>query len=94
MTPSATIVRRHDVNDDLFPDNRGTFSVSVSRSCWPGWGYGDKNHDHCGPPGLVDNPSAQSGNARSSDNGNRGGEHGQGQSQEQENGPARGRSGK
>lgn len=96
-TLAGTGVLVFAVNDDLFPDNRGTFSVSVSRSCWPGWGYGDKNHDHCGPPGLVDNPSAQSGNARSSDNGNRGGgEHGQGQgqSQEQGSGPARGRSGK
>ena len=22
------------------------------RACKPGWGHGDKNHEHCGPPGL------------------------------------------
>lgn len=22
----------------------------------PGWGYGDKNHEHTGPPGLSENP--------------------------------------
>ena len=41
------------VNDDLLSDNTGSFTVTVSYSCWPGWGYGDKNHTHCGPPGLV-----------------------------------------
>jgi hypothetical protein len=28
----------------------------VSRTCWPGWGYGDINHQHCGPPGLANKP--------------------------------------
>ena len=41
------------VNDDLLVDNAGSFTVTVSYACWPGWGYGDKNHTHCGPPGLV-----------------------------------------
>jgi hypothetical protein len=41
------------VNDDLVADNAGSFTVTVSYACWPGWGYGDKNHTHCGPPGLV-----------------------------------------
>jgi hypothetical protein len=50
------------VNDDLFWDNAGSFTVTVSYSCWPGWGYGDENHHHCGPPGLVgkEAPSTQS----------------------------------
>ena len=46
------------VNDIFFPDNTGSFQVTVSygnsgvsRTCWPGWGYGDDNHEHCGPPG-------------------------------------------
>jgi hypothetical protein len=47
------------VNDDLFVDNAGSFTVTVSYACWPGWGYGDKNHTHCGPPGLADKPSDQ-----------------------------------
>jgi hypothetical protein len=42
------------VNDDLFSDNAGSFTVTVSYACWPGWGYGDENHTHCGPPGLAD----------------------------------------
>ena len=45
------------VNDDLFVDNAGSFTVTVSYSCWPGWGYGDRNHTHCGPRGLVGDPS-------------------------------------
>jgi hypothetical protein len=44
------------VNDDLFGDNVGSFSVTVSYTCWPGWGYGDRNHRHCGPPGLASAP--------------------------------------
>jgi len=88
---SGTGALQFAVNDDLLTDNSGSFTVTVSYACWPGWGYGDKNHTHCGPPGLADNPSAQSGNAHSSENGNRGdAEHGQGQAQ----GQARARSGK
>ena len=41
------------VNDDLLADNAGSFTVTVSYACWPGSGYGDKNHTHCGPPGLA-----------------------------------------
>ena len=48
------------VNDDLLVDNSGSFTVTVSYSCWPGWGYGDKNHTHCGPPGLADKPEQRS----------------------------------
>ncbi|MGH8698250.1 MAG: hypothetical protein ACREVS_17335, partial [Burkholderiales bacterium] len=34
------------VNDNWFPDNSGSFevTVSVSYACKPGWGHGDKNH--------------------------------------------------
>jgi hypothetical protein len=41
------------MNDDWFSDNTGSFTVTVSYSngCYPGYGYGDKNHDHSGPPG-------------------------------------------
>jgi hypothetical protein len=46
------------VNDDWFSDNTGSFTATVSykagavsRTCWPGWGWGDDNHEHCGPPG-------------------------------------------
>ena len=48
-------------NDDLYPDNTGAFSVTVSYTrgsasqqssgCQPGNGTGDKNHVHDGPPG-------------------------------------------
>ena len=47
------------VNDDLFPDNTGGFTATVSskstgpQDCYPGWGHGDDNKEHCGPPGLV-----------------------------------------
>jgi hypothetical protein len=51
------------VNDDLFSDNTGGFMVTVSykeagvtRTCWPGWGHGDVNHEHCGPPGQANKP--------------------------------------
>jgi hypothetical protein len=39
------------VNDDLFSDNSGNFTATVSYTCYPGNGNGDKNHYHCGPPG-------------------------------------------
>lgn len=57
------------VNDDYFGDNWGTFTATVSvstseapepSSCKPGWGYGDENHDHCGPPGLADRETGAS----------------------------------
>jgi hypothetical protein len=51
------------VNDDLFGDNVGSFAVTVSYSCWPGWGYGDQNHTHCGPPGLAGKNLPSSANA-------------------------------
>jgi len=57
-------------NDDWFPDNAGTFTVTVtyghgaavqvSDPCTPGNGYGDTNHEHSGPPGQ--NKDAGSGN--------------------------------
>jgi hypothetical protein len=49
------------VNDNYLADNTGSFTVTVSYSCWPGWGYGDKNHTHCGPPGLVGKSTPASG---------------------------------
>lgn len=35
------------VNDDLFSDNAGSFTATVSYTCYPGHGYGDQNHYHC-----------------------------------------------
>lgn len=59
MTLSGRGVLVFAVNDTWFPDNTGSFTVtlSVSYACYPGWGYGDTNHVHCGPPGLADKPS-------------------------------------
>ena len=62
-------------NDDLFSDNTGSFTVTVSYACWPGWGYGDENHTHCGPPGLAgkdvsSSANAPNGNANGNANGN------------------------
>jgi hypothetical protein len=54
------------VNDDLFGDNTGSFTVTVSSTsstssrsdtCYPGYGYGDRNHDHSGPPGRASEPT-------------------------------------
>jgi hypothetical protein len=52
-TLTGTGVLQFAMNDDLFVDNAGGFAVTVSYTCWPGWGYGDKNHVHCGPPGQA-----------------------------------------
>jgi hypothetical protein len=30
-----------------------TTTTAVPRTCKPGWGFGDKNHCHFGPPGLI-----------------------------------------
>ena len=61
MTLSGTGELVFAVNDDLFSDNAGSFAVTVSYVCWPGWGYGDKNHTHCGPPGLADKDTSAGG---------------------------------
>jgi hypothetical protein len=46
------------VNDDFLGDNSGSFTVTVNANsgsgCTPGWGNGDKNHTHAGPPGQTD----------------------------------------
>lgn len=49
------------VNDNNFRDNTGGFVVSVSYEelCWPGWGWGDDNHVHCGPPGQENKTAGQ-----------------------------------
>jgi hypothetical protein len=46
------------MNDNYYPDNTGSFTVTVTvgNACYPGHGYGDTNHEHCGPPGQ--DPSA------------------------------------
>jgi hypothetical protein len=60
-TLSGTGAVQFAVNDDLFWDNEGSFAVTLSYACWPGWGYGDKNHRHCGPPGLASAPGLPAG---------------------------------
>jgi hypothetical protein len=35
------------VNDVFFADNSGFWNVEVSYDCFPGFGFGDKNHYHC-----------------------------------------------
>jgi hypothetical protein len=76
------------VNDDALVDNSGGFVATVSsgaqhghdtRDCWPGWGHGDKNHEHCGPPGQTKKGSSESsgtsnGNANGHENSNGHGE--------------------
>jgi hypothetical protein len=69
-TLSGTGALEFAVNDDLLVDNAGSFTVTVSYTCWPGWGYGDENHTHCGPPGLDGKDVPSSENAP---NGNRNG---------------------
>jgi hypothetical protein len=60
-TLSGTGSVQFAANDDFFADNAGGFSVTLSYKCWPGWGWGDKNHRHCGPPGLAIGSRAGSG---------------------------------
>jgi hypothetical protein len=57
---NGTGVVEFAVNDDWFVDNDGTFEATIWYTCWPGWGYGDKNHRHCGPPGLASGPGSDS----------------------------------
>ncbi len=85
------------INDDLLVDNSGSFTVTVSYTCWPGWGYGDKNHTHCGPPGLVGksvpasgSASGGNGKANGADNAPNGVGNGQGNGDGKGNDPADG----
>ena len=43
------------MNDDYYTDNTGSFrvTVTVGNACYPGHGFGDTNHVHCGPPGQT-----------------------------------------
>jgi hypothetical protein len=34
-------------------NNTGSFTVTISYTCYPGNGNGDANHYHCGPPGQA-----------------------------------------
>lgn len=38
-------------NDNVFHDNAGGYTATISYSCKPGKGKGDQNHCHSGPPG-------------------------------------------
>lgn len=35
------------VNDNFFTDNTGAWNIEVKYDCYPGFGFGDKNHYHC-----------------------------------------------
>ena len=84
-TVSGTGVLEFAVNDDYLADNTGSFTVTVSvtsstqvDSCKPGWGHGDKNHEHCGPPGLENKPE-NPGQGHSGGEAQSGGGNGKGQ---------------
>jgi len=48
-TPTTT---KHDDGDDADHDGETPTQNKVAPAgCKPGWGYGDKNHCHSGPPG-------------------------------------------
>src|SRR6185312_12038350 len=52
------------------------FAVTDDRQCWPGRGWGDANHDHCGPPGLVGSSTENEGAASTGDASANGRSHG------------------
>ncbi len=35
------------INDTFFGDNSGSWNIEVTYDCYPGYGFGDKNHYHC-----------------------------------------------
>ena len=87
------------VNDDFLADNTGAFSVTVTvtsskrraATCKPGWGYGDKNHEHCGPPGQI--KKTESGAQTSNGSDASGGDKGNSGNRGDDNGKGKGRSG-
>ena len=98
-TITGTGVLEFAVNDDFLPDNVGAFNVTVTVSastttatCKPGWGYGDKNHEHCGPPGQV--KKGESGNGGSDAKKGSGKEKEQSGGSGNSNGNGKGRPGK
>jgi hypothetical protein len=54
-TLSGSGVLAFAMNDNYYLDNTGSFrvTVTVGNACYPGHGYGDTNHTHCGPPGQT-----------------------------------------
>lgn len=45
--------------------NSRAIASSVGARSKPGWGFGDKNHIHTGPPGLVNNTNNVTNNGNS-----------------------------
>lgn len=98
-TLSGAGVLEFAVNDDYLPDNTGTFTVTVTvtssknapGTCKPGWGHGDKNHEHCGPPGQTKKPE---GTGTSNGTGSSGDDKGNSGNSGDENGKGKGKSGK
>lgn len=37
--------------DSCYSDNSGSYTATLTYTCYSGNGYGDVNHNHCGPPG-------------------------------------------
>lgn len=56
-TPTATISPSATPTATMAPSPRPTKTPKATPSCKPGYGYGDKNHCHTGPPGRS--PSAR-----------------------------------
>jgi hypothetical protein len=85
------------VNDDEWADNFGGYLVTVSkarggpeRECWPGWGWGDENHEHCGPPGQIKKTSGQSSGSSNGNSNDNSGEQGNSSSNGNSNGGGNG----
>jgi hypothetical protein len=51
MPPSTTVAPTTTVETE--PTTVPQTPPTTGGACRPGWGYGDKNHCHSGPPGLA-----------------------------------------
>ncbi len=45
------------------------YAQNTSNDTKPGWGHGDKNHEHTGPPGHSNHPSHENGHEDQNDEG-------------------------
>ncbi len=51
---TTTLVAPESTTTTLVPESTTTLpQTTTTVACKPGWGYGDTNHCHSGPPGLA-----------------------------------------
>jgi len=63
-TTSVADTSTTSVEESTTTTSTAPAGAPASQACKPGWGYGDTNHCHSGPPGLVGHQQHSHGHGR------------------------------